>query len=696
MSLERQYSRSLTLKESYQKKILIEKVQRLDERVLVESYAQLLVEELSKDDLKKASEMLQRLRVIASESQKLKITSLYEAIKAASEDLNDQMQGGAGALLKKASKGVLSKITGVKIEDNALVKCTTLLNSIESGFSTLEDVVNNNLGDTLKDPKNKKLSIENLIKFAVGGEKREEAGKDSSPEAPGKKPKQEVKPNDPRVEKIKKRIINTIVNAFSKPEQKGFMAKLMSLFGSKIPYVKDSKKFATEIISVPYADLEKLIGIVTSDPLGKKLSQLSQDVATTSKEGGGEKSQRTGTPQVVQTLPQMAQVIVRGVADQKNKQPSDKSLTAAAEDPKKVTEKFVKYIADKSKQTPEVVGKILQALIKSGHLKSEVKITEGLSPVGLTKNIFSLTISDVQHARNLFLESGYSPSVWVDLIFEGGQSTSKWLTMINNGDFKSVEDLKKAFEEKAGTKGYPHGGPETKQNLIKKLEENLASPSDDKKQDEIPPEAIQKAAEEIKGKNLDFDSLKGRAEAIKFLKEKFKLPDVKKAKSFFDEKISPILQAQNKTDKSSEKENKDGKSGKDPLGSSEAEIRAAKSLEDLKKILLKLDPEQVIGSQEAFTVKYTLDALNKIPEDFKPKDAKDIADRGITDNGKLRTKVLDLLRGDDKKKSNDKHAKVIDSIKDSLKDVKPEEIRAVLDALPEYLLAEARRRKLLG
>ena len=135
-----------TLKESVQRKRLVSELKVVEERMLGEHYANLLMEAIDKDEFQQASKVLNKLNAIkkvADSDVNLKGT-LGAAIKEASNEVNEFTGGGAKALFKKGA-GALQAKFGLKPSKNPLLKSLEFLNILETGLSVLPEIFANNI-----------------------------------------------------------------------------------------------------------------------------------------------------------------------------------------------------------------------------------------------------------------------------------------------------------------------------------------------------------------------------------------------------------------------------------------------------------------------------------------------------------------------------------------------------------------------
>lgn len=622
---------------------------RVVERIAAESHAQLLVEVLSKGDMKTASEMLQKLKRISGAAQAAGIKSLATAIKDASDDLNKFMGGSAFDILKGAAANLLKKLAGVDTADNPLVKCSVLIAGIEAGFSDLKDIVNNNIED-----------------FNWKGDSiAAQAGENE------------------------KTVIDTIVKAFQ-PEATGFFSKVMSFFGAgELPYVESLNEFANEIVDAKPGPLEKLIAIAINQPISDAVSVAAKNIASGS-EGSGT-GVVSGASRQVRTIDDLASAVAAG--ESASGKSSPEKLNAAAEkDPKKLTQKFINAVSKKSGQPVDVVVKVVSALVKAGKLKSSVSESRDIV---YGERAVILTTAAVLEARRLYDECGGSSGRWIDLLSE---------VKISDELKSKIEDIKKKIP--GDNSKFKEKNIEDLDNIIKRLEKDeplktgdlqalrnmLKGPDGQKFVDELEELSresgiARKGAKDFgdldpkrvidiaKDQKLKLDNRKDLMTLATTLKSQYGI-DLKTAKEFIETKVVPLA-----------------KSGEKPSGildKLKSRIDATKSINDLVDLLGKVDKNAVLktlDNGQKVTAGIQAAALSKIA--MNPQGSKDIIQSLLPDGG-LKDKVEKLISSE-KALLKGKHAKLIAAIKDSLSDVEPKAIVAVLDSLPEYIKAESKK-----
>jgi len=661
---KKRISKNKTLRESYeQRKSLVERVRRAEELLIAEQTANMLLEALDKDELKQATEVLKKLGSIKKVADTdPKLAPLGDAIKTASDEVNKFMGGGIGAFLKKGISKLASKF-GAKAGANPILKSLMLLNSLESGLEDVPSLIKNNIPEY--DEKSEKSPFEQA-------------------------------PDD----KAKKSLAQAMTKAF-RPE--GVFSTIKSLFDSGgMPYVKNVDELIVGIMSSKPKSLEELIKIAKSGVSSEDAAAAVKDMAQPSTSG----QQTSGKQQPVTSTDQLAQAYARGVATQKKQDPAA-AAAEAEKDPKKFTQSFMADVEKKSGQKTAVVKAVITTLVKKkkllGDLQVDHRIVKGgtLKESKRSKNVVELTLEDVNGARRLFRESGGSSRRWAQLLVESGKN-NKWIARIKNGEFSTVDDLKKAFEEKMETEGYPYLGEPTQKKLLSKFDELKGS--EPSKTAESPPkpgkpkqEDLKTAANELKGKGYDLATLKGKAEAIRFVKSQFGLSDTAEAKKFLEEEILPKM----------EKADDEAGSGSPPnlkfLDNKQvtAGIASAKSGEDLVKFMLKIvdslskktkteslvrqfDYRQILleamsaeeKAKQVEELKKTAELLKKI---FSDPEANENLMSQLPKAGGLQDKVAELVKsGGGGENTNDPKAELAQvspgALKDLSKDVKEESI----------------------
>jgi hypothetical protein len=717
---KKRISKNKTLRESYeQRKSLVERVRRAEELLIAEQTANMLLEALDKDELKQATEVLKKLGSIKKVADTdPELAPLGDAIKTASDEVNKFMGGGIGAFLKKGISKLASKF-GAKAGANPILKSLMLLNSLESGLEDVPSLIKNNIPEY--------------------DEKSEESPFKQAPDA-----------------KARKSLAQAMTKAF-RPE--GVFSTIKSLFDSGgMPYVKNVDELIVGIMSSKPKSLEELIKIAKSGVSSEDAAAAVKDMAQPSTSG----QQTSGKQQPVTSTDQLAQAYARGVATQKKQDPAA-AAAEAEKDPKKFTQSFMADVERKSGQKSAVVKAVITTLVKKkkllGNLQVDHRIVKGesIQESKRSKNVVELTLEDINEARRLFRESGGSSRRWAQLLVEN-ERKNKWIAKIKKGEFSTVDDLKNAFEEKAGgAEGYPELGTKNQRELLSDFDElkgsepsktadgspktgeqkqdsgtpkNAESPpkQGEQKKDSIPDEELKTAANELKKDGYDLATLKGRVEAIKFVKSKFGLPDTAKAKQVLEKEILPKM----------EKAGDEAGSGSPPnlkfLDKIKSSIEGAKSSDDLinliSKVVAKLKNESLMFTlnnlllekenddassnkdredraqkyeeektkkkdekvKQAEKLEKTLKLLKKIFAD--PKSAENLMSQ-VPKAGGLQDKVSELIKGSSKKPEEEKqggeskHAAFIKDIQDEFKGIEPKAVEAVLDAIPEFMKVTA-------
>lgn len=392
---------------------MLERIRRADDHVIAEQHAHALLEALDKEELQKATKILNKLATIkkaADADPGLAVLSI--AIKDAAEDVNDYTGGGIGALMKKGSAALMKKFGLEKASSNPILKSLTLLSALETGLEQLETIVKNNVSD---------------YDFSKG----------SLDDQIG---------DDPKNNKVKENLKKTIAKAF-RPE--GAYSKIASLFsgGGGIPYLKDVKLLITGIMDAKGESLQNLIAAAKQGPSSEEAAAAAKDI-TQQAQGGQEAAAGqpgAGKEQTV-TADNLAAAVAAG-------NPGNKELADAK--PKEAAKQLVDDIAGKTKLSNEIVGSILSALIKANKLKANFSTqNESRNP-----RLATLSLSDVHRAKVLYLESGGSSRKWLKLLseatFDGVQSgplTDKLFPGLNREKRrKRKTELENAIKSAGGT-----------------------------------------------------------------------------------------------------------------------------------------------------------------------------------------------------------------------------------------------------
>lgn len=229
-----------TLKQRYEnKKVqnLQERIRHVDNQLLREERtANLIIEAMDEEDLKKVSQVIDKLRTLKGKG----LPSLDTAIEQAEAELNKYTGGGA---IAKAWGKLKSKV-GI---DNPVVKIMTMADALEQGFKQMPVILKNNLGDMEQLKTQSDKTIDDLVT---------DAGK-------------------------KKTLVANIVKALS---PKG-------VFGSfkKLPYL-DRDVLASDITATKLSSLAPLIKAGTS---GVSPQEVASDLKGIASKGGETQTKST-------------------------------------------------------------------------------------------------------------------------------------------------------------------------------------------------------------------------------------------------------------------------------------------------------------------------------------------------------------------------------------------------------------------
>jgi hypothetical protein len=445
MKTRLQNRKFVSLQESYTLRKRIAEVRLSQEsRLLSEATrtGELLLEELSKGELKQATEVVKKLgaleKVVPDDSEEFKA-----AISDAMEDVRSFMGGGGLKQMLSRGIGAVASKLGIKVGENPLLKSLTLMSSLEKSIPELKDTVEKTAKEKVFTDENK----EKPLSDAIGDEV------------------------------ITKNLMDIVAKSMA-PE--GVFSKLSSLFGKGIPYVKDVKKFVRELFATKVGEIDEIVKVLESGIQAEDVEDTTKELAKDNQEatgggssggkGGGMPSQ--GAPVV--SPAQLALVVAAGSATEQGKDPSD-ATQAAKKDPKAMTNKFIDFLAKKSGKNPENVKAVLTAMLKSKLLIANVELKESFRR-GATA---TLTGFDVLRAVRCLNESRGSTSRWVELLFEDAnevrQKRERYLGSIEKDlkDAKSFDELIKVIKEK-NDKNVELG------DLIEKLEEFAKTPGMEK------------------------------------------------------------------------------------------------------------------------------------------------------------------------------------------------------------------------
>lgn len=261
-----------TLKEKYaeqQLRLLRERIRRADDAILNENkVAQLLVEAMNEDDLKKVTAIIDKLRNV----KRPELPKLKAAIEQAEAEINKYTGGGP-------LTAAWTKLKGLVGIDNPIVKVTTFASALEKGFSQIPTILKNNGVD---------LKNADLTKNLAATLGRLPATPTASTAAPtGAKTDQEMANTTFSTES------HDIQEADDTPDAKiktiaSQLQKALSpagIFGAfkKVPYI-DSGALAAELVQAPlgvFADVAKTIN------QGAKAAEIAPDMADMIKGAGG-------------------------------------------------------------------------------------------------------------------------------------------------------------------------------------------------------------------------------------------------------------------------------------------------------------------------------------------------------------------------------------------------------------------------
>lgn len=228
-----------TLQQKYQEKKLQETVNRaqMASRFIRENrsdyYARLLIEELSQEDLDKATEVIEKLRKFEDIAKTGNMPTLANALKKAQEEVN-KYTGGEGSKMKQNIMGLFSKSKG----NNPITKSLALASALEQGLKQIPQVLKNNIKDYDKGD-NAKKTLQDLL------------GSD---------------------QKAQKVVSDTLKKAFV---PKGIFGKI---FG-KIPYMENPEKFVAELMSS--ATPKALAELFKANDAGPQTAEIAQDMQQT-------------------------------------------------------------------------------------------------------------------------------------------------------------------------------------------------------------------------------------------------------------------------------------------------------------------------------------------------------------------------------------------------------------------------------
>ena len=381
---------SLKLKYTNQK-ALQERLSRKKEILLAESYAEMLLEALDPEELKKATSTLSKMREIKAAGKNM--PALVAAIDEAVKEINEFMGGGVGSLLKRGLGALASKFD-IKAGENPILKGLSFLNALESGFGKLSDVLKNVVDDYKEDDDKSPL--------------------DQAPD-----------------DAAKKTLAAQAKNGFAPSE--GIFSKIASLFGKGIPFVSSTEDLVTDVLKAPAKEVTEVIKAAASGESTSGAAGAAGDIARAGQGaggggraggggGGGGVPRIAGVPgvgQPITSLAQLAGVLGAGAALGGGGGIPQLGAAAAAarEDPADATKDFIEYVKKKSGEDDATIKKILAALIQTKALRANIAVKESFSRLD-SRATNTLTLEDVYDAMDSLDESSFYGRHWIDLLLE--------------------------------------------------------------------------------------------------------------------------------------------------------------------------------------------------------------------------------------------------------------------------------------
>lgn len=697
---------------------LQEKLQRIDEMVIAESNGQLLLEKLAEDDLKQATAVLKKLGALAKIADEGKATTLSSVIKQAANDVNEYTGGGMMALIKKGISAITQKM-GLPVGENPIVKSVTLLNSLETGLSQLGDLISNNAPDF--DLKNEK---EKSVQQATAG-----AGDRKSWD----------------------NLLKAAKKAF-RPE--GFFATLKSAFkGGGIPYMEDVDTTVTEILDMPAPVLLKMMQAAAGGTSTEKIAANVKDMVDASGKAKSGKPEQANEP--VTDTDQLAQALATH-----SKDPEAAAETAEKQPKKLiqgfVDDIAAKSKIDKDK-VQKILGVLLKNKKLKGGVAEGRRISLTMDDVVDAQMALLESRGSVRRwARILLSEDKKNINQLLDSMMKMTSPEAVLKAMTANADsFKALNDeQKKQVIDKVSASGGRKGKAvaafkeELKTGLPAALDD--AGESDGKKGGA---EKAQAAAEKIADQS---EELKKKVEELTKGKQ---LSDAKVAATFKTIiKMLKAQQGELAAYSPDRAKKLDGEISK--LESAEPGYLTLNNAIDLNdklagQIAMDLKNEKYNSKLSGDKLKDQIDAMRSGQEELgrlmdnlesekgelegklkgkerevstltqglmrNEKLLKKLADKLGVDSGKLvdmathdneaelesfitqlfekRPKIADAaLKAVESSPSsgNGKHAKLLKSIENDIADLDAGDVGKVLDAIPDWMLAESRRRNTLA
>ncbi len=232
---------------------------------------------------------------------------------------------------------------------------------------------------------------------------------------------------------------------------------------SAIDDLRDIAKKAGKDDAFVNALLQQLMQNSGADP--QAVAAASPEAAAG--ESGGKGSGKTAaapaagatiTTQAITQNPNLATALIAAATDKKPAEVAPK-VEEKKPDATAVTKLVARAASKATGVKDDLAGKVIQTLFDAGRLKLESRkeksdvITEQF---GRWQQLAKLP-------QGLLVE---------------GQKEDKWIAMVDKGDFKTEDELQKAFEEKMGkAPGFPRLGDQGKQRVIAKLKEKSGAGS---------------------------------------------------------------------------------------------------------------------------------------------------------------------------------------------------------------------------
>lgn len=275
-----------------------------------------IVEALNKEDFATATQIINKLEKMKNKG----LTNLDSAISKAQAELNKYVQGG------KLADAWQSIRTMVGL-DNPLVKVMTFANALETGFSQVQQIIQNNLQQVDKS--------KSLAELGLSPDK-----------------------------------LKTVVGTLQKALSPGGV-----FAGAKtVPYI-NKKSLVSDLINTPISKLESVAQVASEGP---QTNQIAPDMKDVANKGGGVQTTTTGAKQVNQqtTKEKATQATKSSIAPLGSTPTGQQTPTGVKQQAQKFVDRLkkermpeIENIINSGGDAKKLASKILTYLIKNGEIK---------------------------------------------------------------------------------------------------------------------------------------------------------------------------------------------------------------------------------------------------------------------------------------------------------------------------------------